>query len=81
MLNIDAIHPDAEGFARYATCDAFVGSSSPVMGVKPLGPGEAFNGRRKPNNTWEISVSQGSSARSDVLGSRVPRMLGSTSIS
>jgi hypothetical protein len=56
----DAIHPDAEGFARYATCDAFVGSSSPVMGVKPLGPGEAFNGRRKPNNTWEINVSQGS---------------------
>jgi hypothetical protein len=33
----DAIHPDAEGFARYAACDAFVGSISPVMGVKPLG--------------------------------------------
>jgi hypothetical protein len=29
------------------------------MGVKPLGPGEAFIGKRKPNNTWKISVSQG----------------------
>jgi hypothetical protein len=57
----DAIHPDAEGFARYATCDAFVGSISPVMGVKPLGPGEAFIGKRKPNNTWKISLSQGTS--------------------
>jgi hypothetical protein len=37
----DAIRPDPEGFAREATCDAFVGSISPVMGVKPLGPGEA----------------------------------------
>jgi hypothetical protein len=39
----DAIHPDAEGFARYAACDAFVGSISPVMGVKPLGPGEVLS--------------------------------------
>ncbi len=56
----DAIHPDAEGFARYAACDAFVGSISPVMGVKPLGPGEALLGKRKRNNTWKISTSQGS---------------------
>jgi hypothetical protein len=55
----DAIHPDAEGFARYAGCDAFVGGISPVLGVKPLGPGEAFSGKRKLNNTWKISVSQG----------------------
>jgi hypothetical protein len=40
----DAIRPDPEGFAREATCDAFVGSISPVMGVKPLGPGEAITG-------------------------------------
>ena len=56
----DPIHPDAEGFARYAACDAFVGSVSPVTGVKPLGPGEAFIGRRNPDNTWKISVSQSS---------------------
>jgi hypothetical protein len=55
----DPIQPDPEGFARYATCDAFVGSISPVMGVKPLGPGEAFMGRRNPDNTWTISVGQG----------------------
>jgi hypothetical protein len=55
----DTIQPDPEGFARYATCDAFVGGVSPVMGVKPLGPGEAFIGRRKRNDTWKISVSQG----------------------
>jgi hypothetical protein len=54
----DAIHPDAEGFARYAMCDAFVGSISPVTGVKPLGPGEAFVGKRNHNNTWMISMSQ-----------------------
>ena len=56
----DPIHPDPEGFARYAACDAFVGSVSPVTGVRPLGPGEAFVGKRKFNNTWKISVSQGS---------------------
>ncbi len=56
----DAIHPDAEDFARYAACDAFVGSISPVMGVKPLGPGEVFVGKRKRNETWKISVSRGS---------------------
>jgi hypothetical protein len=39
----DTIQPDPEGFARYATCDAFVGGVSPVMGVKPLGPGEALS--------------------------------------
>ena len=55
----DPIHPDAEGFARYATCDAFVGSLSPVMGVRPLEPGEALVGKRNPNNTWKISVRQG----------------------
>jgi hypothetical protein len=55
----DAVHPDAQGFARYATCDAFVGGISPVMGVKPLGPGEAFVGKRNPNNTWKISVNEG----------------------
>jgi hypothetical protein len=55
----DAINPDAEGFARYAACDAFVGSISPVMGVAPLGPGEAFAGKRNPDNTWTTSVSQG----------------------
>ena len=33
----DAIHPDAEGFARYAACDAFVGSISPVMGSSRSG--------------------------------------------
>jgi hypothetical protein len=55
----DAIRPDAEGFARYATCDAFVGNISPVMGVKPLGPGEAFIGKRKRGNIWKISVRQG----------------------
>ena len=55
----DAIHPDAQGFARYATCDAFVGDISPVMGVKPLGPGEAFIGKRNHNNTWRIKVTQG----------------------
>jgi hypothetical protein len=54
-----AIHPDVEGFARYAACDAFVGSMSPVRGVKPLGPGEAFIGKRSSDNTWTISVSQG----------------------
>jgi hypothetical protein len=54
----DPIHPDAEGFARYAACDAFVGSLSPVVGVKPLGPGEACIGSRNPDNTWKISVSQ-----------------------
>jgi hypothetical protein len=54
-----AIHPDVEGFARYAACDAFVGSVSPVRGVKPLGPGEAFIGKRSSDNTWTISVSQG----------------------
>jgi hypothetical protein len=55
----DAIDPDAEGFARYAACDAFVGNISPVVGVKPLGPGEAFVGKRKLTNTWKIRVSQG----------------------
>jgi hypothetical protein len=55
----DAIHPDAQGFARYASCDAFVGSVSPVMGVKPLGPGEAFIGKRNRKNTWKISMSRG----------------------
>jgi hypothetical protein len=55
----DAIHTDVEGFARYAACDAFVGSTSPVVGVKPLGPGEAFRGERNPDNTWMISLSQG----------------------
>jgi hypothetical protein len=55
----DAIRPDTEGFARYAARDASVGGSSPVTGVKPLGPGEAFVGIRNPNNTWKISVSQG----------------------
>ena len=54
----DPIHPDAESFARYAACDAFVGSSSPVIGVKPLGPGEVFVGKRRLNNTWKISVRQ-----------------------
>jgi hypothetical protein len=39
----DAIRPDAEGFARYATCDAFVGSISPVMGVKPARAGGSFD--------------------------------------
>jgi hypothetical protein len=56
----DPIRPDAEGFARYAACDAFVGNSSPVMGVKPLGPGEAFTGKRKLNNTWKIRLSRSS---------------------
>jgi hypothetical protein len=55
----DAIQPDVEGFARYAACDAFVGSSSPVLGVKPLAPGEAFSGTRNPDNTWNITLSQG----------------------
>jgi hypothetical protein len=55
----DRIHPHIEGFARYAACDAFVGSISPVMDVKPLGPGEAFVGKRRLNNTWKIQCEPG----------------------
>jgi hypothetical protein len=55
----DAIHPDAYGFARYATCDAFVGNVSPVMGVRPLEPGEAFIGKRNRNDSWRIRVTKG----------------------
>jgi hypothetical protein len=57
----DAVHPDVVGFARYAACDAFVGSVSPVRGVKPLEPGQAFVGKRNPSYTWDIRVSQSTS--------------------
>ena len=36
----DAIHPDPEGFARYAACDTFVGSVSSVRASSRLGPGK-----------------------------------------
>lgn len=52
----DEVRPDPVGWAHYAAYDGFSGPVSPVMGVEPLGPGQAVCGERNRHGRWELAT-------------------------
>jgi asparagine synthase (glutamine-hydrolysing) len=46
--------PDLDGWASYAICGNFGAGSSPVQGVRLLGPGERVTGRRTDPGGWDL---------------------------
>lgn len=49
------ISPDPDGWSSYAVSGMFGGDSSPVRGVRLLGPGERVVGRRRSGHGWHLS--------------------------
>jgi asparagine synthase (glutamine-hydrolysing) len=48
--------PDHDGWASYAACGHFGGESSPVRGVRLLGPGHRVTGRRRDGGGWDLTA-------------------------
>jgi asparagine synthase (glutamine-hydrolysing) len=51
-----AVTPDPDGWASFAACGFFGGSSSPFQGVRQLGPGVRVTGRRRDGGGWHLAV-------------------------
>ena len=72
-----SVIPDDDGWMSYAACGHFGGASSPVRGVRLLGPGQRVIGRRRDGGGWDLTdetrlsvddlISAGIAARADGL--------------
>jgi hypothetical protein len=63
----NTVTPDYDGWASYALCGHFGAGSSPVQGVRLLGPGERVTGRRRDPGGWDLHSHTGFSADDLVL--------------